>query len=33
VAIVAARWRRLRAQVAPLPAGTTDPLLRPPQFS
>jgi hypothetical protein len=33
VAIVAARWRRHRAQVAPLPAGTTDPLLRPPQFS
>jgi hypothetical protein len=33
VAIAAARLRRHRAHAVPLPAGTPDPLLRPPQFS
>jgi hypothetical protein len=32
-AIAAARLRRHRAQVVPLPAGSPNPLLRPPQFS
>lgn len=32
-AIAAMRLRRHRAQVVPLPAGTPNPLLRPPQFS
>jgi hypothetical protein len=32
-ALAASRLRRQRAQVVPLPAGATDPLLRPPQFS
>ena len=31
--ITAARLRRNRAQVIPLPAGAPDPLFRPPQFS
>jgi hypothetical protein len=33
VAIAAGRLRRRRAQVIPLPAGSPNPLLRPPQFS
>jgi len=32
-AIAGMRLRRRRAQAAPLPAGTPNPLLRPPQFS
>lgn len=32
-AIAAARVRRHRSAVVPLPAGAPDPLLRPPQFS
>jgi hypothetical protein len=33
IAIAASRLRRRRAQVTPLPAGSPNPLLRPPQFS
>ncbi|HWF15776.1 MAG TPA: hypothetical protein VG244_06305 [Acidimicrobiales bacterium] len=33
VAIAVGRRRRRRAEVVPLPAGSPNPLLRPPQFS